>query len=102
MESADDSATLLATQGMAGNSDVGVLVVVPATCTYSGLGQLTKRKSSPQPDDVAPARPRDGELPRGGGGLEPCTDIVALEGCHSSMVGVVVVALARISGDGTT
>ena len=54
---------MLAAQGMAGNNDVGVLVVVPVACTYSGLGQLTKRKSSPQPEDGAPRRPWDGELP---------------------------------------
>ena len=98
----DDSATMLAVQGMIGNNDVGVLVMVTAACTHLCLGQLTQRKSNPQPNNGAPGRPWDGELPRGWGGLEPCTSIVAWEGCPSSKVGVVVVALARISGDGTT
>ena len=80
MESADDSATLLATQGMAGNSDVGVLVVVPATCTYSGLGQLTKRKSSPQPDDGAPTSPWDGECNDVGGNLKRSSEVTCKNG----------------------
>ena len=53
----DDSSTMQATQGVAGISGVGVLIVIPAASTYSCLGQLTQRKARPQLDDGAPTRP---------------------------------------------